>query len=53
MRNPVRAFLRERLGISLFERTRELEDAIPIELDGLEQWEVGERMLRARLAGAD
>ncbi len=53
VRNPVATFLRERLGISLFERTRELEDAIPIELNGLAEWEVGERMLRARLAGAD
>jgi exodeoxyribonuclease V gamma subunit len=53
VRNPVATFLRERLGISLFDRTRELEDAIPIELNGLAEWEVGERMLRARLAGAD
>ncbi len=52
LRHPVRAFLRERLGISLRDRTRELEDAIPIELDGLEKWQVAERMLQAQLAGA-
>ena len=52
VQHPVRAFLRERLGISLFDRTREFEDAIPIELNGLSQWEVGDRILRARLGGA-
>jgi exodeoxyribonuclease V gamma subunit len=53
LRHPVRAFLRERLGISLRSRTREFEDAIPIELDGLEKWDVAERVLQAQLAGAD
>jgi exodeoxyribonuclease V gamma subunit len=53
VRNPVSVFLRERLGVSLFERTRDLEDAIPIELNGLSEWEIGERILRSRLAGAD
>ena len=31
----------------------EVEDALPVELDGLELWGVGERLLDARLAGAD
>ncbi len=53
VRHPVRAFLRERLGISLWDRTRDFEDAIPIDLDGLEEWEIGERILRARLGGDD
>ena len=53
VRHPVRVFLRERLGVSLFERTRDFEDAIPIALNGLSAWEVGERILRARLGGAD
>ena len=47
---PSRAFLRQRLGISLWDRTRDFEDAIPIELDALEQWDIGERMLQARWA---
>ncbi len=51
VRHPVRAFLRERLGVSLWDRTREPEDAIPIDLDGLAKWEMGERVLAARLAG--
>ena len=52
VRHPVRAFLRERLGVSLRDRTREFEDAIPIDLVGLGEWDVAERMLRARLRGA-
>ena len=51
--HPVRAFLRRRLGISVGEYSDELDDALPVELDGLEQWGVGERLLDARLAGVD
>jgi len=52
VRHPVRAFLRERLGVSLWDRTREFEDAIPIDVAGLGEWDVADRMLRARLRGA-
>ncbi len=52
VRDPVRVFLRERLDVSLWDRTRDFEDAIPIDLNGLAQWEVAERMLKARLEGA-
>jgi exodeoxyribonuclease V gamma subunit len=52
VRHPVRAFLRERLGVSLFDRTREFEDAIPIDLAGLAEWAVADRILRARLRGS-
>jgi exodeoxyribonuclease V gamma subunit len=51
--NPVRAFLRQRLELRLLFDDEEPPDALPVQLDGLEQWAVGERMLRARLAGAD
>jgi exodeoxyribonuclease V gamma subunit len=50
---PVRAFLRQRLGVSAGEFDDEVEDALPVELDGLELWGVGERLLRARLAGTE
>lgn len=53
VQHPVRAFLRQRLGVALPERHRELDDALPVELDGLREWEVGQRMLEARLAGVD
>jgi exodeoxyribonuclease V gamma subunit len=49
--HPVRAFLRNRLGLYLSDRTDELVDALPIELDALEKWGVGDRLLQACLAG--
>ncbi|MGI8505528.1 MAG: exodeoxyribonuclease V subunit gamma [Solirubrobacteraceae bacterium] len=51
--HPVRAFLRQRLGISLRGRTDEIEDGLSVELDGLGRWGVGQRLLDARLAGLD
>jgi exodeoxyribonuclease V gamma subunit len=50
--HPVRAFLRFRLGVSLADWSNDVDDTLPIELDGLERWGVGERLLGARLAGA-
>ncbi len=50
---PVRAFLRRRLRISLTDFSEENEDGLRIELDGLQRWQVGERLLDARLAGVD
>jgi len=51
--HPVRAFLRDRLGISVSERYDEVEDAMPVELDGLAKWGVGQRLLEGVLAGDD
>jgi exodeoxyribonuclease V gamma subunit len=50
---PVRAFLRQRLGITLGWTGDEIEDALRVELDGIQRWEVGERLLEARLGGVD
>jgi len=52
---PVRCFLRRRLEIALPEGEEDRADAIPVELDGLASWKVGDRMLRdiARGATAD
>jgi len=52
VRHPVRAFLRNRLGVSLADRSRDVDDSLPIDLDGLQRWGVAERLLAARLAGA-
>jgi exodeoxyribonuclease V gamma subunit len=52
VRHPVRAFLRQRLGFGVANYADEVADALPIELDSLESWQVGQRMLDARLAGA-
>jgi exodeoxyribonuclease V gamma subunit len=50
---PVRAFLRQRLGISVSESDDEIEDGLPVELDGLELWKIGQRLLDGVLAGVD
>ncbi len=52
LRHPVKAFLRERLNVSLRSKTREFEDAIPIDLDALEKWQIADRVLQEQLAGA-
>lgn len=51
--NPVKAFLRARLAIRLTDVDDEASDALPIELNHLELWGVGQHLLRARLDGAD
>jgi len=50
---PIRAFLRKRLGISVADYSDDLEDALPVQLDGLSEWSVGQRLLDGRLAGAE
>jgi exodeoxyribonuclease V gamma subunit len=51
--HPVRAFLRRRLGIRVRAYDDEVDDALSIELDNLERWGVGQRLLDARMRGAD
>jgi exodeoxyribonuclease V gamma subunit len=51
--HPVRAFLRQRLGISVGDYADEVADALPVELDALERWGVGQRLLDGVLAGAN
>ena len=51
MEHPVRAFLRERLGLYAGDVPEQLRDALPVELGPLERWALGDRLLDARLAG--
>ena len=51
--HPAKAFLSQRLGVRVPDREDPVTDALRAELDGLQTWDVGERMLRARLAGVD
>ncbi|MEJ7782375.1 MAG: exodeoxyribonuclease V subunit gamma, partial [Solirubrobacteraceae bacterium] len=51
VQRPARAFLRLRLGITVGDFSDELDDALPVALDHLEQWGIGQRLLEARLAG--
>ncbi len=53
VQHPMRAFLRQRLRIMLMPVRDEIDDALAVELDGLQRWAVGERLLQARLAGVD
>jgi exodeoxyribonuclease V gamma subunit len=49
--HPVRSFLRRRIGLELRDFTEEVDDGLPIEFDGLQKYGIGDRLLRARLAG--
>jgi exodeoxyribonuclease V gamma subunit len=51
--HPVRAFLRQRLGISMGEFDDEVADGLPVELRGLGAWGLGQRLLDGTLAGAE
>ncbi|HXV92582.1 MAG TPA: exodeoxyribonuclease V subunit gamma [Pseudonocardia sp.] len=53
LEHPVREFLRQRVGLSTFERDEDPADALPVVLDALQTWAVGDRLLRDRLAGHD
>lgn len=49
--DPTGAFLSQRLGIRLPRRSDRPETVLPVDLDGLSNWQVGDRLLRARLEG--
>ncbi|SFS17019.1 DNA helicase/exodeoxyribonuclease V, gamma subunit [Microbacterium sp. cf046] len=51
--HPAREFLRQRLQISTTEVDEGLEDTLPLELTALEQWALGDRVLRELLMGSD
>ena len=53
LEHPVRGFLRRRLNILVAEEGDDLEEALAIDLDGLQKWSVGDRWLSWRLAGHD
>jgi exodeoxyribonuclease V gamma subunit len=51
--HPARGFLRQRLQVAETKTEDEPADALPVELDSLELWQVGDRVLRERLAGLE
>ncbi|NMH92698.1 exodeoxyribonuclease V subunit gamma, partial [Pseudonocardia bannensis] len=51
LEHPAKAFLRQRVGVSLYTEDSDPADALPVHLDGLQSWAVGSRLLRDRLAG--
>jgi len=51
--HPCREFLRARLGVRILADREEIPDELPVRLEPLEAWRVGDRLLGACLAGAD
>ncbi|MFE3289393.1 exodeoxyribonuclease V subunit gamma [Rhodococcus sp. NPDC059234] len=49
--HPTRGFLRQRLGMAVPELDEDLADALDVALDPLARWDLGQRMLDARLSG--
>ena len=53
VQEPARTFLHRRLGIWVGDFDDDPADALPVELDGLARWGLGQRMLDAQLEGSD
>jgi len=50
-RSPVRGFFRDRLDLALPRDEEPLSDGLPVEIDSLAQWSVGDRVLQDLLRG--
>ncbi len=53
LEHPVKGFLRQRVGLSSWAGDNDPADALPVDLDGLATWAIGDRLLHDRLAGHD
>jgi exodeoxyribonuclease V gamma subunit len=51
LQHPVRGFLRQRLDVATYTGEDEPADALTVELDGLQGWAIGDRVLRRCVAG--
>ncbi|WP_148573241.1 exodeoxyribonuclease V subunit gamma [Nocardioides caldifontis] len=51
--HPVRGFLRQRLDVAVPAEHEQVDDALPVELDALTKWQVGDRVLRQAISGLD
>ncbi|HWM57212.1 MAG TPA: exodeoxyribonuclease V subunit gamma [Pseudonocardia sp.] len=51
LEHPVKGFLRQRVGVPVTVTAQPPGDALPVQLDGLATWAIGDRLLRDRLAG--
>jgi exodeoxyribonuclease V gamma subunit len=51
LQHPVRGFLRQRLDVATYTGEDDPADALTVELDGLQNWSIGDRLLRRCLAG--
>ena len=53
LEHPVKQFLRQRVGLPISDADDDPADALPVALDALARWAVGDRLLRDRLAGVE
>ena len=53
LKHPVKDFLRHRLDVALARDEEPVADGLPVEIDSLAQWAVGDRVLRDLLSGLD
>jgi exodeoxyribonuclease V gamma subunit len=53
LEHPAKAFLRERLGFYAGDIPDQPSDALVVEMGPLDRWALGDRLLEARLGGAD
>jgi exodeoxyribonuclease V gamma subunit len=51
--HPARGFLRQRLQVAQTRAEDEPAETIPVKLDQLQAWQIGDRLLEQRLAGLD
>ncbi|MEN0134038.1 MAG: exodeoxyribonuclease V subunit gamma [Rhodococcus sp. (in: high G+C Gram-positive bacteria)] len=51
--HPTQAFLRQRLGVRVPDEEEDLADALDVAPDPLARWDLGQRMLVARLSGTE
>ncbi len=49
LRNPLRTYLSDRLGVTLLESSEEVEDLIPLSVAGLDRWRLRKALLDERL----
>ncbi len=49
--NPIRALMYDRAGLWITRPDEEPDEQIPVNLNGLDAWSIGERLLRLRVAG--
>lgn len=52
LRNPYRGFLRQRLGITVGDDPEAMSEEIPVEMSGLDSWQVGTRIMTGLLTGS-
>jgi exodeoxyribonuclease V gamma subunit len=51
LQHPIRAFLRQRLDVATYSGGDEPAEELTVKLGGLEEWAIGERLLRLCLSG--